>query len=131
MELRSFVVKLWGHEFFRFLVTGGINTVFGYSVYSLLTFIGLHYTLVVLLGQISGILFNFNTTGRIVFNNTNPRLLYRFAVVYLVMYILNVFFLGLLVRINFNMYFSGAILILPMALVSLFLFKIFVFSNNH
>lgn len=131
MELRSFVVKIWGHEFFRFLVTGVINTVFGYSIYSLLTFIGLHYTLVVLLGQIIGILFNFNTTGKIVFNNTNPRLLYRFAGVYLVMYILNVFFLGLFVRINFNMYFSGAILILPMALVSLFLFKIFVFSNNH
>lgn len=131
MELRSFLVKIWGHEFFRFLVTGVINTVFGYSIYSLLTFIGLHYTLVVLLGQIIGILFNFNTTGKIVFNNTNPRLLYRFAGVYLVMYILNVFFLGLFVRINFNMYFSGAILILPMALVSLFLFKIFVFSNNH
>jgi len=129
MEFQVRVRKLWSSQFFRFLVAGGINTVFGYSIYALLTFIGLHYTLVVLLGQISGILFNFNTTGKIVFNNTKSGLLYRFAGVYVVIYVVNVLLLRLFAQINYNMYFAGAILILPMAFVSFFLSKTFVFSS--
>jgi len=129
MEFQVRVRKLWSSQFFRFLVAGGINTVFGYSTYALLTFIGLHYTLVVLLGQIIGILFNFNTTGKIVFNNTKSGLLYRFAGVYVVIYVVNVLLLRLFAQINYNMYFAGAILILPMAFVSFFLSKTFVFSS--
>jgi putative flippase GtrA len=130
MEFQLLVRKLWNNQLIRYLAVGGINTIFGYSMYSLFTFIGLHYALVVLLAQISGILFNFNTTGRIVFNNTKYGLLYRFASVYVIIYLLNVLLLRLFVQINFNMYLAGAILILPMAFLSFLLNKTFVFTNT-
>src|SRR6476646_7233459 len=123
MEFQILIHKLWNNQLVRYLAVGGINTVFGYSMYSLFTFVGLHYTLVVLLAQISGVLFNFNSTGRIVFNNTKYGLLYRFAGVYVILYLLNVLLLGLFVQINSNMYLAGAILILPMAFLSFLLNK--------
>jgi putative flippase GtrA len=131
MGLQSLVHKLWSNQLFRFFVVGGINTIFGYSMYALFTLIGLHYTVVVLLSQISGILFNFNTTGKIVFNNAKSGLLFRFAGIYVVMYVVNVLFLKLFAQIHYNMYFAGAILILPMAFLSFLLSKTFVFSNTH
>ena len=131
MKFRFLMRELWDNQLVRFLVVGGINTLFGYLVYSFFTFIGLHYMLVVFLAQTSGVLFNFNTTGRIVFNNTKPNLLYRFAGIYVIIYIVNVLLLGLFSLIDYNMYLAGALLILPMAILSFLLNKTFVFSNTN
>lgn len=129
MHTPTLVTKFWNHQLFRFLIVGGLNTVFGYCMYALFTFIGLHYALAVLLGQISGILFNFNTTGKIVFNNTESGLIFRFTGVYMTTYIVNVLLLRLFAQVNYNMYFAGAILILPIAFLSFLLNKKFVFSK--
>ena len=91
----------------RFLVVGGINTVFGYSLYALLIFIGLHYSIAVLLAQICGIAFNFNTTGRIVFHNKKSGLFFHFAGVYIVTFAVNVLALRLFSQVGFNMYAAG------------------------
>ena len=128
MHLQSLVRKFWKNQLFRFLIVGGINTLFGYLIYAFFIFIGLHYTLAALLGQICGILFNFNTTGRIVFYNTRKSLLFRFIGVYTFTYFVNIFFLRLFSLINFNMYVAGAILVLPIALLSYYLNKTYVFS---
>lgn len=128
MQIKSFLIKLWGNQLFRFLIVGGINTIFGYCVYAFLTFVELHYAVAVLLAQVSGVLFNFNTTGKIVFNNKKSGLLLRFSSVYVVTYVVNVSLLTLFAQIDYNMYFAGAILVLPIALLSFFLNKTFVFT---
>lgn len=129
MQTPILVTKFWNNQLIRFLIVGGINTVFGYCMYALFIFIGLHYALAVLLAQISGVLFNFNTTGKIVFNNTGSGLFFRFVSVYMVTYVINVLLLRLFAQVNYNMYFAGAILVLPVALLSFFLNKKFVFSK--
>ena len=128
-QIKTFIIKFWNNQMFRFLVIGGVNTVFGYCMYALFTFIGLHYALASLFALISGILFNFNTTGKIVFNNTKPGLLFRFTGVYMISYLVNIFLLRLFAQSNYNMYFAGAILILPMALISFLLNKKIVFGS--
>ncbi|NCQ92050.1 MAG: hypothetical protein GPI94_15420 [Microcystis aeruginosa LG13-03] len=62
-----FVKLLKKHRFVRFLLVGVLNTIFGYSLFAVLILIGLNYKYAVLIGTIQGVLFNFQTTGRLVF----------------------------------------------------------------
>jgi len=117
-------------QFIKFLFVGGINTAFGYGIFALFIFIGLHYSLAVFLGTVCGILFNFKTTGSLVFKNKNNALIFRFFGVYGVTFILNVIGLKLFTIFDINNYLGGALLILPMAVVSFGLNKKLVFSTD-
>lgn len=118
-------------KFIRFLFVGALNTVFGYSLYALFIFLGLHYTIAVLFSTILGILFNFKTIGVLVFKNNNNRLINRFFAVYAINYILNVSFLKIFKMAGMeNMYINGLILVLPLALLSFILNKKFVFKRG-
>ncbi len=117
-------------QLLKFLLIGVINTIFGYSLFALLIFIGLHYTVAVFIGTIVGIVFNFKTTGKYVFNNTDNKLFFYFIGVYVFIYFFNIISLWLLQKIGItNMYFAGAILILPAATISFVLNRTFVFKN--
>lgn len=117
-------------KFIKFLFVGSINAAFGYSVFALLLFLKFHYSLAVLLSTILGILFNFKTTGYIVFKNSDNKLIFRFFGVYAITYILNIICLKMFNMFNFNLYLAGFILLLPTAIVSFFLMKKFVFNKN-
>jgi len=113
----------------RFLVVGGINTVFGYSVFALFILIGLHYVLAALLSTICGILFNFKTTGTLVFKNRDNRLIFRFFGVYLITYFLIVGLLKLFDMAGVTPLVAGAIIVLPMGVVSFLLMRKLVFKT--
>ncbi len=116
-------------RFLKYLIIGGINTVFGYSLFAGLLYSGFHYTLATLLATCAGVLFNFNTTGRIVFKNSDSGLLFRFIVVYTIVYLLNVSLLRLMELCAVNLYLGSAITTLPMAFLAYFLNKNFVFKK--
>lgn len=120
--------KIFKIQFVRFLLVGFANTLFGYGIFSFLLWIGLHYSLAALFGTILGVIFNFKTTGTIVFDSHNNFLIVKFFGVYSVIYILNVICLYLFSLYQINAYIAGAILILPMAIVSFILNKKFVFT---
>jgi putative flippase GtrA len=113
-----------------FFVIGGVNTVFGYSLYAALIYIHLHYALASLLSTVGGVLFNFKTTGVIVFENHDNRLLFRFIAVYIFNYLWGIGILRAFYIHNVNMYLAGAILILPGALIAYVLQKKFVFGGD-
>ena len=115
-------------QFVRFLLIGAINTVFGYAVFSLFLFLGFHYAVASLLATSVGVLFNFLTTGRFVFNNRDHSLLGKFFLVYAVVYGCNVGALKILDALAVNLYLAGALLLLPLALLSYILNKTFVFE---
>ncbi len=114
----------------RFLVVGGVNTLFGYGAYALFVVIGLHYAMAALLGTIAGVLFNFFTTGRLVFDRLSAADLWRFVAVYGIVYLLNVGALALLARLGIGPYAGGLACIVPMALVSFVLQRRFVFVDR-
>ena len=117
-------------HFLKYLIVGGINTLFGYGAFVLLLSVGLHYALASFLATCAGILFNFNTTGRIVFNNSDHRLLFRFLLVYAILYAINVLLLKLMVIYTINLYLGSAATILPMAFLAYLLNKKFVFNSQ-
>ena len=130
-KLSMRVSRIWTStpRLLRFFLVGGVNTVFGYGAYALFLLIGLHYVWAALLGTVAGVIFNFFTTGRLVFDRSTSGGLFRFVAVYAVMYLLNVAALWVLDRFGLNPYVSGLILILPMACVSYLLMRRFVFRS--
>ncbi len=78
---------------------------------------------------ILGVLFNFVTTGTIVFQNRDPRLIFRFVATYCVTYVVGVAALWVFNQFHVSNYIAGAIMLLPMALLSFTLMKLFVFKR--
>jgi len=114
--------RLWGVRIFRFFVIGAINTLFSYLVYALLVLIGAHYSLATLISTVLGVIFNFFTTGRIVFRSMDNRRFFRFVLVYVFTYFMNILLLRWLVDgIQLDELIAGALVTLPVALLSYFL----------
>lgn len=113
----------------RFLAVGAINTLFGYSIYALFIFIGFNYMYAVLLATIAGILFNFKTIGRFVFENNDNSLLLKFIGVYGVVYLLNISLIKGFSFLGADYYLAGFIALFPCALVSFVLNRQFVFKK--
>jgi putative flippase GtrA len=111
--------RLWGIRIFRFLVIGAINTFFSYIVYALLILINVHYSLATLISTVLGVIFNFFTTGRIVFRNMDNHRFFRFGLVYAFTYFVNILLLRWLVDgIQMSKLLAGALVTLPVALLS-------------
>lgn len=129
---RAAIANRWATtpRLLRFLVVGGINTVFGYCAYASLLFVGLHYGWAALLGTIAGVIFNYFTTGGLVFDRLGQGDLVRFVLVYVVIYLLNVAALAVLEHFGVGPYIGGLACILPMALVSFLLMRTFVFAER-
>ncbi|WP_354004863.1 GtrA family protein [Ramlibacter albus] len=112
----------------RFIVVGGVNTVFGYGCFWLLLYVGLHYSMALLIGTVLGVLFNFKTTGTLVFGSHDNRLIFRFVGSYVFTYFCNLAGLRVLVGAGFSPQVGGLLLILPMAAVSFVILRRFVFA---
>jgi len=115
------------YQFLLFLIVGGLNTIFGYSMFALLIFLGMHYVLASLLATVLGILFNFKTIGTIVFRSKRDGLILKFFVVYLLSYCINIILLKVFLSFRVNIYLAGAIITILMAFPVFLLNKKFVF----
>lgn len=114
-------------QFLRFLVIGGINTLFGFVLYSLGILAGLPVWLALLLGNIGGTIFSFFTTGRFVFRRFSWNLFPKFTLCYFVVYFVN---LGSLAAVSGwldDKILAQAVLALPMAALSYFILRTLVF----
>jgi putative flippase GtrA len=121
---------LLGNRFMRFLVAGGVNTLFGFAVYSICILAGMAVWLALLIGMLSGTLFNFITTGGYVFRELSLGRFPRFLICYFLVYGIN-FMLIELISIWLNSkILSQAIITFPLALLSYFLMVRFVFSSE-
>lgn len=117
-------------QFIKFLFVGVLNTIFAYFIYAFFIFIGVNYVLSSLFATIAGILFNFKTTGTIVFNNKKNSLLFKFFLVYLLSYILSIIMLKTFIICGIkNLYIAGFITLILSALISYELNKNFVFKK--
>src|ERR1043165_1001031 len=76
-------------QFVVFILVGGINTVVGYSIFAFFIFLKISYYLAFLFAASLGLIFNFMTTGRIVFKNKDFSLFYKFIIISIIMYFLH------------------------------------------
>lgn len=132
MQPAPSMTRAWGTlpQPIRFLIVGGVNTAFGYGAYAFLLFVGFHYAAASFVGTVAGVLFNFLTTGTLVFDGLSPARLARFVAVYAATWVLNVALLAALVHGGFDPYVAGLVAIVPMALVSYLSMRGFVFAGR-
>ncbi len=115
-------------KFLKFLLVGLLNSAFGYGCFALFMYLGLHYSLALLLATALGVLFNFKSTGSIVFGSKNNRLIFRFVAGYTFVYCVNLGCIAALAQFGVVPYISGIALILPMAILSFIINNRFVFN---
>jgi putative flippase GtrA len=116
------------NRFTRFLVAGGVNTLFGFAVYSICIVAGMAVWLALLVGMLSGTVFNFITTGGYVFRELSLIRFPRFVICYLLVYGINLMLIELISIWLNSKILSQAIITFPLALLSYFLMVRFVFS---
>jgi len=116
-------------QFWLFLLVGLLNTLFGYVCFAFFVYLGLHYTLAVGLATCAGIAFNFQTTGKIVFNNTRTILIFKFIGVYAFLYVLNIGTIELLKTFSTNYYLTGFLALIPITAIAFVLNKFLVFTE--
>lgn len=122
--------KLRDRQFLRFLAVGGLNTLFGYGVFSLLVLAGMAPGLALLIATVLGVLFNYCTTGRIVFAVRGWGRLPRFALVYGLTFLANLWSLNSLIAAGLSPLLAQAIL-LPVVVIATFaLNKFLVFGGT-
>lgn len=111
----------------RFVLVGTVNTCFSYGMYAALIFLGLHYAAANLLTLITSILLSFKTQGNIVFRHSDCRLLGRFVLSWIFIYLGISTLIGQIVATGIDAYRAG-ILALPFSTVLSYLTqKYFVF----
>jgi putative flippase GtrA len=117
----------------RFLATGVLNTAFGYAVYAVLLWMGLPYAAALLLATIVGVVFNFFSYGKLVFQGeTGKRTFVRFVIAYLAIYALNVGLLHLGTQgLGWNAYVAQAACMVPIVVVSWMLMNRWVFGRQE
>jgi putative flippase GtrA len=116
-------------QIFIYILVGILNTIFGYCCYAGFLFLGLPYPLALLCSSILGVLFNFKTTGKIVFKNSNNFLIFKFISVYIFLYFFNITLISLLKFIAADLYIAGLIVIFPSAILGFILNKQLVFKT--
>lgn len=114
-------------QFARFVAVGLLNTIFGLTVFAILILLGLSKGLALAIAWILGVLFNFQTMGRLVFRNYNPRLLLRFSLGYVVMYIVNLLALNAVTSFGVAPIPAQAILAPFVAILTFFVNRMLVF----
>lgn len=115
--------------FAKFLAVGVLNTLFGYTCFALFLYLGFHYSTALLGATVLGVCFNFKSVGSLVFNSRDNRRIVRFVVVYSVAYGVNLLLLKLLSLTGWPVYVGGALSMPPVALLSFFLMRQFVFHS--
>ena len=110
--------KFFDRRIIRFLGTGVLNTFFGYAVYAALLFIHVPYLAALLLATLAGIVFNYFSFGRMVFQHLGNRLVFlKFVVAYALIYCVNAVLLKALTHsFPLNLY-IGQLICIPVSVV--------------
>lgn len=117
-------------RFVRFLATGGVNFAFSYSVFLLTHLLGATPTGSVVASWVLGVLFNFATTGRVVFGTGKLTLLPRFIAVYVVQLAANIVMIRTLIVAGLSVPLAQAIVVALLAVATFFALRRLVFRGS-
>ena len=127
MSRLGLLAKLMSHRFVKFLGVGGLNTLFGFAVYTLFALTELSTFMVLIVSTLASITFNFFTMGGLVFRELGLVRVPRFLISYAVIFIINLELIERLSPVYGGRIWAMAIIVLPMALLSYFIQAWFVF----
>lgn len=117
-------------NFLRFLLVGGLNTLFGFSVYALLALTEVSTWIILLISNFIGMIFNFFTTGGLVFFDVSILRMPRFITCYISIYLIYLSLINWLEPIFESRITAMALIVLPVTVLSYLILKFFVFRHK-
>jgi putative flippase GtrA len=115
-------------EIRRFILTGMLNTLFGYAAFGVSYYLLHHETGALLLSYTVGILFNYRTYATYVFNQSEKQRFFPFVLVYVFTFWLNDFLLiALMDQVGLSAYVAQLMAVTVIAPILYLLNKKFVF----
>ena len=111
----------------QYFLAGGLNTIFGIFAYISFLQIGFNYTIALAFSTLAGVLFNYLTLSKLVFNLSSLRALIKYSLNYLIVYFISISLIYLLMELGLNQNFSGAVVISIMSLLNFYILKKFIF----
>lgn len=114
-------------RFVRFLAVGGLNTAVGYLIFTALILLGLPTTAAIVTGTVLGVLFNYFSTGGLVFRDRAGGRLPRFVAVYLVQMGINIAAMSALEHAGLHPLVAGAMVLPWLAVFTFLAMRWFVF----
>lgn len=114
-------------QIIRYVLVGSFNTASSFAVYALLTWMGLPVAAASFGALAFGICLSFATLGRLVFLSTLRGRFFRFAAVWMLLYLVNLGIISLLMRFGLGPYVAGLLAALPVAATAFMLQRIYVF----
>ena len=116
---------------FRFLATGGLNTVFGIAIYSFLVWIRIPPRMALLTGMLIAMVFNFVSYGKLAFGGKlRKENVPRFVGTYVVIYFVNSELLTLLIRFGLSKYAAFIVLVPFIVVTNFILLRYYVFRDR-
>lgn len=115
----------------RFLVAGGLNTVFGFAIYALFVYLQFPVWATVSLSMIAALIFNYLSYGGMVFKDLSWRNLPLFVMFYSALAALNTVLLHGLIGMGFGALLAQVILVPPLAVISFVGLSHFVFHKSQ
>jgi putative flippase GtrA len=102
------------YKIIKFISTGILNTLVGYTIYAALISINLPYLTALFIATTAGVVFNYFSFGRIVFHNTGNYLVFvKFIISYGVVYAINAALLDVLMKYFLFSPYTGQIACVP------------------
>ncbi len=118
MNIFTLLGKFSNPKIIRFLAAGLLNTAFGYALYAGLLLFNVPYLAALFAATIAGLIFNYFSFGRIVFNGHGGWLVFgKFIVAYALIYVVNAASLSGLIHYFFVNPYLGQIICIPVSVV--------------
>ncbi len=108
-------------SFMRFAMVGVLNTAFGYALFTILNLSGLSPQVALVISFSGGVLWNFMTHARLVFDTKGLGRLPYYILSYLVVYAFNALSLESLLSMGFQPIIAQGLIVLPAAILAFIL----------
>ncbi len=113
----------------RFFFVGVVNSIFGFLVFSALVLLGAGNLPALVGGNLLGLVFNFFSTGGLVFKNLSPSNIPKFVGCYIAMLAINTIALNIFAPLLGSRIGAQALLTLPMAGIAYAVMSLWVFRS--
>lgn len=110
----------------RYYQAGLINIIFGYALFAILVWVGMHVFVAQAVGHVIGVLFNYVTYSRLAFAGYEASKI-NFATSYIANYLLSLAGLWVSLRVIPSPYIAGAVSVLAVSIINYVILKRLVF----
>jgi putative flippase GtrA len=131
VRLHHLARRLLHSTLVRFIAVGMLNTAFSYALYAGLVLSHIDYRLALTICSVVTIIWNFNTTGRLVFGNRRKALIFKFVGGYGLIYLVNLGLVIMLARLGVGELARQAVALPVIVACSFALNRGWVFRDHH